>query len=221
MSMRMDCNAHYATPSQRYAGKIIGIAVVVCLFALAPLAGVIAAPAAAPASSATGAPGAPGAPKGNSTRIVSEKMTYDSNKNQVVFEGNVHVTRPTMEIWSDILTVVMDDSGKKTASSNSSSLGVNGGKVDKIIAERNVRIKQENKNGTCGKATYFVNAGKITMEQNPVLVDGDNRIRGKIINYYTESGKSEVLGNVDVQFTTDDNKGPSLPGFGAGEKASQ
>lgn len=209
--MHMDLNAHTTTLPKPRAGKFLRIAAVICLFTLIPLAGAMAADAAP----------APGASKGNSTRIVSEKMTYDANKNHVVFEGNVHVTRPTMEIWSDILTVVMDDSGKKNASSSASSLGVSGGKVDRIIAERNVRIKQENKSGTCGKATYFVNAGKITMEQNPVLVDGDNRIRGRIINYFTESGKSEVLGNVDVQFTTDDNKSPSLPGLGAGEKAPQ
>jgi lipopolysaccharide export system protein LptA len=124
-----------------------------------------------------------------------------------------------MEIWSEVLTVILDNSGKKESAP--SSLGVSGGKVDRIVAERNVRIEQENKSGTCGKATYFVNAGKIVMEQNPVLVDGDNRIRGTIINYYTDSGKSEVIGNVDVQFTTDDNKKPSLSDAVAGEKAPQ
>ena len=157
------------------------------------------------------------APKGNSTRIVSEKMTYDAGKNQVVFEGKVHVTRPTMEIWSELLTVILDDSGKKTASSNTNALGVGGGKVDKIIAEKSVRIKQDNKLGTCGKATYFLAQGKIDMEYNPVIVDGDNRISGKVITYYTETGRSVVTSDpqkpVVVEFTTDDNKGPSLPGL--------
>lgn len=154
------------------------------------------------------------APKGNSTRIISEKMTYDANKNQVVFEGKVHVIRPTMEIWSEVLTVILDDKGGKSTApaQGANALGA-GGKVDRIIAERNVRIKQDDKIGTCGKATYFVNANKIVMEQDPLLVDGDNRIRGRIINYYTQSGKSEVIGNVDVQFTTEDNKSPSLPGI--------
>ena len=152
------------------------------------------------------------APKANNTRIVSEKMTYDANKNQVVFEGKVHVVRPGMEIWSEILTVVLDNSDKKPTTASNNALGA-AGKVDRIIAEKNVRIKQDNKNGTCGKATYYVNAGKILMEQSPLLVDGENRIRGRIINYYTQTGKSEVIGNVDVQFSTGDNVSPSLPGF--------
>ena len=160
--------------------------------------------------------------KGNSsTRILSEKMSYDSAKNQVVFEGKVHVIRPNMEIWSDVLTIILDNSDKKSAAGGDAVFGMEGGKVERIIAERNVLIKQENKSGSCGKATYFVTQGKIEMEQNPLLVDGDNRIRGQLINYYTETGRSEVIGNVDVQFNTDD-KGPSLPGLApnAGPAAS-
>ena len=172
--------------------------------------------------SANAAEAAP-APK-SSTRITSEKVTYDTNKNQVVFEGKVHVIRPTMEIWSDALTVLLDDSGKKnTQQQNSNALGVGGGKVEKIIAERNVRIKQENKLGTCGKATYFVNEGRIDMENNPVIVDGDNRISGKVITYYTETGRSVVTSDpqkpVVVEFTTDNNKGPALPGVPAAPDA--
>jgi lipopolysaccharide export system protein LptA len=160
------------------------------------------------------------APKGGITRILSEKMTYDSAQNQVVFEGKVHVTRPDMEIWSEILTIVLDNSEKKnTPSSSGNALSVEGGgNVERIIAEKNVRIKQENKSGTCGKATYFVNAGKIIMEQGPVLVDGENRIKGRVIEYYTETGRSKVIGDVDFQFSTEDNKGPSLPGISSSSK---
>ena len=187
--------------------------------------------AAAPQNAAAAAPAAK---SGSNTRIISDKMTYDSNKNQVIFEGKVHVTRPTMEIWSELLTVILDDSGKKSASSGSNALGAGGGKVERIIAEKSVRIKQESKVGTCGKATYFVNEGRILMEQNPVIVDGDNRISGKTITYYTETGRSVVTGDpgkkVEVLFSTDDNKSPVLPGVGpqgdsqnepAGEKAQQ
>lgn len=148
--------------------------------------------------------------KGGSTRIVAEKMTYDSVKRQVLFEGGVHVTRPDMEIWSDRLTMEMEKNGKTSAKEN--VLGMEGGRVERIIAESNVRIQQEGKVGTCGKATYLVNEGKIIMEQNPVIVDGENRIRGRVINFFTTSGRSEVIGNVDVQFSTDKAKTPQLPG---------
>ena len=163
--------------------------------------------------SATGhADAAAPAPKGNNTRIVSEKMTYDSAKNQVLFEGKVHVTRVNMQIWSESLTLVLDNSGKKASSNGgTNALGMEGGKVERIIAEKSVRIQQDNKTGTCGRAVYHVNQGRIVMDQSPVLVDGDNRIKGRTIIYYTQSGKSEVIGDVDVQFSTDDSKSPALP----------
>lgn len=145
--------------------------------------------------------------KAGTTRIVAEKMVYDSEKNTVVFEGNVHVTRPDIQIWSELLTLYLVDGGNGKASS-SANMGMRGGKADRIVAERNVRIKQDNKTGTSGRATYFVPQGKILMEQNPVIIDGDNRIKGKIINYFTETGHSEVIGDVDVQFTTEDVKAP-------------
>ena len=154
--------------------------------------------------------------KGGSTRIVSEKMTYDSAKRQVLFEGSVHVTRPDMEIWSDRLIMEMEKNGKTSSKEN--MLGMEGGKVEKIIAESNVRIQQEGKVGTCGKATYLVNEDKIIMEQSPVIVDGENRIRGRIINFFTTTGRSEVIGDVDVQFSTDNApRAPQLPGTSGGE----
>lgn len=160
----------------------------------------------------------------SNTRIVSEKMIYDAKNNKVIFEGSVHVTRPTMEIWSEMLTVILDDSGKKTETSPN-AIGVGGGKVERIVAERNVRIKQDTKLGTSGKATYFVNEGRIVMEQSPVIVDGHNRISGKSITYYTETGRSVVVGDtnqkVEVNFTVDEKKSPTLPGVGVPEPAPE
>ena len=145
------------------------------------------------------------APKtGTPTRVISEKMTYDAVKQIVIFEGKVHVTRLDMQLWADKLTMHMDESGKKTSRSNAMGMGT--GKVERIVAENNVRIEQGDKRGSCGRATYYMDRGKVVMEQNPVVHDGPNQIRGRVINYFTESGHSEVLGNVDVRIITDDDK---------------
>lgn len=197
--------------------SLLRLTAVFCLLALAAFI---------PAEYAGAAAVPPAAPK-SSTRITSDKVTYDTGKNQVVFEGKVHVTRPTMEIRSELLTVLLDDSGKKKASADASSnpLGAGGGKVDRIIAERGVRITQENKVGTCGKATYFVAEGRILMEQNPVIMDGESRISGKTITYYTETGRSVVTSDpnkpVEVIFPTDDSKSPDLLGGTSSQKAQQ
>ena len=137
------------------------------------------------------------------TRIVSEKMTYDAVKQLINFEGKVYATRLNMEIWSEKLTVYLDNSDKKP--DKNSVMGMGAGKAERIVVEGGVRMKQDDKSATCGKATYYVSQGKIVMEQNPVVNDGPNQIRGKVINYFTQTGHSEVLGNVDVRITTDND----------------
>lgn len=195
---------HFHAIRQGFIAKVLALALLLAVSV--PHSGHAASPAAFPVT------------KAGTTRIVAEKMVYDSEKNKVVFEGNVHVTRPDIQIWSELLTLYLVNEGNKSASS--SNIGMRGGKADRIVAERNVRIKQDNKTGSSGRATYFVAQGKILMEQNPVIVDGDNRIKGRIINYFTETGHSEVIGDVDVQFTTEDVKAPAAADTPAGGRAA-
>ncbi len=166
---------------------------------------IFALSAASPAQAASPAPG-------GSTRITSERMQYDAAGQRVIFEGKVHVTRPDFQLWSEKLTVVLEkenkagNSGKRQGNGTAQPTlgGMEAGQVERIIAERNVRMQQGDKSGTCGKATYIAADGRIIMEQNPVVNDGPNQISGQVINYYTRDNRSEVIGGVDVRFTTDD-----------------
>ncbi len=154
--------------------------------------------------------GASETPQPVPTRITSERMQYDAANQRVIFEGKVHVIRPDFQLWSEKLTVMLEketkqDKHKRQGNGTvSPAMGMEAGQVERIIAERNVRMQQEDKSGTCGKATYIAADGKIIMEQNPVVNDGPNQIRGQIINYYTRDNRSEVIGSVDVRFVTDD-----------------
>ena len=72
--------------------------------------------------------------------------------------------------------------------------GMAAGDVDRIVAERNVRMKSENRNGTCAKATYTMDDGVLLMEGDPRLTDGENTVTGETIKYFTEENRSEVMG---------------------------
>ena len=39
------------------------------------------------------------------TRITSDQLTYLAEKQLVIFDKNVHVVRPDIEIWADRITV--------------------------------------------------------------------------------------------------------------------
>ena len=144
------------------------------------------------------------------TRIVADKMTYQSEKNQVVFETKVHVNRPDFELWSDKLTVFLKPAQGKAAGeekkAGSLPEGMAAGDVDRLVAQGQVRMVSDGREGTSSKATYTVDDGVLTMEGDPRVKDGDNIITGEIIRYFTKENRSEVVGGakkrVEAVFST-------------------
>lgn len=156
-------------------------------------------------------------PKGApvATNIQADRMQYDAASQRVIFEGNVHVKRPDFELWSAKLTVFLDKSNKPAKAADTDAngtkpamgtMGMDAGDIDRIVAEKNVRMQQDTKVGTSGKATYTASDGKLVMEDSPLIVDGSNRIEGRIINFYTRENRSDVVDGVKATFVTTDKK---------------
>lgn len=157
-------------------------------------------------------------PKGApvATNIQADRMQYDAASQRVIFEGNVHVKRPDFDLWSAKLTVFLDKSNKPAKAAEEpdangtkpamGSMGMDAGDIDRIVAEKNVRMQQGTKVGTSGKATYTASDGKLVMEDSPLIVDGSNRIEGRIINFYTRENRSDVVDGVKATFVTTDKK---------------
>ena len=158
---------------------------------------------AAPACAAQAAGGAP-------TTITSQRMEYNTGTQTVVFTSAVHVVRPDMEIWSDRLTLILNknQTAGMTAPSGTpeGQAGLSSGDIEKIIAEKNVRIKREGRSGECQKATYTVANDLLVMEGSPKLFEGENSITGEKILFYLKENRSEVIGAPDkpvrVTFTS-------------------
>lgn len=143
-------------------------------------------------------------------KITSDTMTYTQKGDQVVFSGSVHATRQDLEMWSDTLTVLLD---KKQGGQNATQGAMDQqGSIKKIIAQGNVRLKADKgRTGTCAKATYEAASETLTLEGDPVLMEGANKIQGEVIKLYIKENRSEVLGGkqrVEAIFNTPaDNKG--------------
>lgn len=137
-------------------------------------------------------------------KITSDTMTYTQKGDQVVFKGSVYVIRQDIELWSNTLTVLLE----KNEGADNATQGVvdEQGSIKKIIAQGNVRIKADKgRTGTCGKATYEADKDLLTMEDNPVLMEGANKIQGEVIKLYIKENRSEVLGGkgrVEAIFNT-------------------
>ncbi|WP_051445136.1 LptA/OstA family protein [Desulfocurvus vexinensis] len=130
------------------------------------------------------------------TRITSEKVRYEQGDRVVIFEGQVFVQRPDMTIRSRKLTVHM---AKGSAAKAAPGQPAGPGEVERIVAEGDVQLEREGRQGTCATATYHVQTGVLVMEGEPRLTDGDNHITGRIIRLYLKDNRSEVEGGPGKQ----------------------
>ncbi|EPR30696.1 OstA family protein [Alkalidesulfovibrio alkalitolerans DSM 16529] len=171
------------------------------------LAVVFGAPLSASAQAAAASESVP-------TRITADKLTYSQERDTVIFEGQVHVVRGEMQIWSDKLTgyLTPKDGAKE---GTGPSLAAEDAEIRTVVAVGNVRMLHQGREGFSGKATFVVADGVLTMEDNPVIVDGPNRVVGEVIRFYSKTNRSEVLGGKKrveaVFFTTGDEFAPARP----------
>lgn len=142
-------------------------------------------------------------------RVTADSMTYEPDKNIVLFSGNVEVARDDFRMWSAKLTMYMK--ARKNAKTDSKKNAKDGrdtpekeapsgldamktGDLDRIVAEKNVRFRMDTKSGTAQKATWLADKEELVLEGNPVLLDGQNSVTGKRIRYFVKENRSEVEG---------------------------
>ncbi len=143
--------------------------------------------------------------KQDPVRITSDKMVYSQPENAVVFIGNVHGTQADMAIWAAKVTAYFEDKNKgkdpKAAKAQADKAAPEKGpgdmgsdsKIDRIVAEGDVRLVAGKNEGACSTLTYYVADGVLRMEGNPILREGQNTVRGDVIKYYMKENRSEVL----------------------------
>ena len=79
------------------------------------------------------------------------------------------------------------------------------GDIDRIVAEKNVRMKSEERHGSCNKATYYAKDDKFVMEGNPLLWDNKkSTISGGTIVHFLSTNKSEVQNSAGFTFYAPD-----------------
>lgn len=125
------------------------------------------------------------APKDRSTlpiTVKSNEMNADNVGRTAVFSGKVVAKQGDVTIFSDKLVVSYADKGDG---------------VEKIEAFGNVRIVQLNRTGLSDQAVYESSTGRIVMTGSPRVLQGNDRISGKVITYYVDDEKSYVTSDGD------------------------
>ncbi len=117
------------------------------------------------------------------TTIKSNQMVADNKGKMAIFSGNVVAKQGDITIYSDKMTINYGDKGD----------------VEKIEADGNVRIVQENRIAKSSHAVYDSRQGYISLTGNPRVMQGSDSISGKTILYYVDEDKSVVSGDGDYR----------------------
>jgi len=119
--------------------------------------------------------------------IKSNQMSADNMGKTAVFSGKVMARQGDVTIYADKMTI---------------NYGDEKGEVEKIEADGNVRIVQENRIGFASHALYESKQGRITLTGNPKVTQGADSITGATITYLIDEDKSFVSGDGDTRVQT-------------------
>jgi lipopolysaccharide export system protein LptA len=112
--------------------------------------------------------------------VKSNELAADNKGKTAVFTGKVVAKQGDVTIFCDRMTVFY---------------GNTQGDVDKIEADGNVRIVQENRTGLSSHALYDSKQGKITLTGgNPKVMQGADTVTGEVITYFIDDERSNVSG---------------------------
>jgi len=118
-------------------------------------------------------------------RISADMLEFDYKNRVLTYRGGVEVTQGDMTLRSNTLTIHFDEHA------------ADHDKLQEIVAEGEVRIGKGARFATGGRAVFDQATKTVTLSQDAVLHDGDNRVAGDRVVVYLDQGRSVVEGGGD------------------------
>ena len=127
----------------------------------------------------------------DATVITSDKLTFDYIKKFALFENNVVVNDPRLQMNANRLTIVFtEDGGAQT-----------------LKAEGKVLLTQGDKKARADVATYDVVSGRIVLAGGPPQVmQGRNILEGEVITFWRDQQRLECKPRARLVIYTDDHQ---------------
>lgn len=138
------------------------------------------------------------------TVINSDAMDIDMAHDKVTLLGNVDVQDPEMNIKCRKMIIYLGKNENKTAATGDAARDEQSGKEvvkiecigDVVITRKQVEIAgtpPERQQAFAGKAVYLIKEETITLTEDPVLVNGMNRLMGERIILHTKTERVLVF----------------------------
>jgi len=123
--------------------------------------------------------------------IASDRMEVSQTGKVILFEGHVVVQQDDMTITGNRMKVFAAAGNKDEKKEPQTSMM---DRVDRIEVEGDVKISQREKVATAEKSVYYHQEQKIVLIGNPVVSQGQDSVRGRVITLYLAEGRSVVEG---------------------------
>jgi lipopolysaccharide export system protein LptA len=111
--------------------------------------------------------------------ITSDRLEADDAARQVKFLGNVVARQGEVVIYSAVLTLFYSEGSKE---------------IDRVEADRDVRIVQGERVATGDKAVFYQADGRIVLSGNARVHEGADFVEGDVITVFLGEEKSVVQG---------------------------
>lgn len=154
---------------------------------------------------------APSAKKGKSdepTIINSDAMDIDMANDKITLLGNVDVQDPEMNIKCRKMVIYLGKNQNKQEKTGDSARDEQSGKevvkidcigdvvITRTMVDAPAGQAKENQQAFAGKAVYLIKEETITLTEDPVLVNGPNRLMGERIILHTKTERVLVFKGV-------------------------
>jgi lipopolysaccharide export system protein LptA len=111
--------------------------------------------------------------------VTSDRLEADDQAQTVIFSGNAVATQDDVTINADRLIIKYTGENRE---------------IVQLTAEGQVRIVQQEKLATGGKAVYYNQEERVVMTGSPKVTEGDNFVEGQEITLYLNEKRSVVSG---------------------------
>jgi lipopolysaccharide export system protein LptA len=111
--------------------------------------------------------------------ITADRLSADSVKHSVSFEGNVIAKQGDVTMHSDRLFAEYSRSA---------------GAIERILAEGNVRVSQQDREARAARAVFYNLEQRIVLSGGADLVQGGNTLKGETVTIYLRENRSVITG---------------------------
>lgn len=111
--------------------------------------------------------------------ISADRLSADSVRNSVNFEGNVVAVQGDVTLHADRLFAEYTRSA---------------GVIEKIVAEGNVRVTQEDRQARAERGVFYNLEQRIVLSGDADLTQGGNTVKGETVTIYLRENRSVITG---------------------------